>query len=193
MNASTNILDLPVDPVVPVSGNGISLTANENVAIQQASQNAEVTLDQTTINQIVSSLQQASQNGYTQLPSRDIPITTTGYNNDPQVQPNYVPPPTIPDYIQNVENPEEIIRTYNTQVKNSTSLDNAYNEIQTPLLLAVLYFLFQLPFFQKFLFDYIPILFKTDGNLNINGLLFKSFLFGLIFYLLNKLSNFAPF
>jgi hypothetical protein len=64
-----------------------------------------------------------------------------------------------------------------------------YNEIQTPLLLAVLYFLFQLPFFKKNLFTYFPILFSVDGNLNINGFLFTSILFGLIFYMLNKITT----
>jgi hypothetical protein len=64
-----------------------------------------------------------------------------------------------------------------------------YNEIQTPLLLSVLYFLFQLPFFRKFLYGYFPILFSNDGNLNINGFMFSSVLFGLIFYGLNKVTT----
>ena len=65
-------------------------------------------------------------------------------------------------------------------------MEDVYNEFQTPLLLAVLYFLFQLPFFRKILFNYMPFLFLQDGNLNINGFLFKSVLFGLIFYIIDK-------
>jgi hypothetical protein len=82
-----------------------------------------------------------------------------------------------------------MIDDYNKKRKHSDSLDEMYNEIQTPLLLAVLYFLFQLPFFRKFLFRYLPVLFSNDGNLNINGFLFTSTLFGLLFYLLNKVTN----
>ena len=72
----------------------------------------------------------------------------------------------------------------------TNSLDEMYNEIQTPLLLSILYFLFQLPFFRRFLFSYFPILFANDGNYNLNGYLFCSVLFGLLFHLLNKLTNY---
>jgi hypothetical protein len=188
MTDSTSILDLPTDPVGGGSiSNGISLSATENIQHEQPS---GLSLDQSTINQIVNGLQQASANGGTQLPSRDIPMTSTSHSNDPQVRPNYVPPPPQhdADYIQNYEDSNDMINTYNKNIKNNSTIDDVYNEIQTPLLLAVLYFLFQLPFFRKFLFSYIPILFSTDGNLNINGFLFTSILFGLVFYSINKFS-----
>ena len=199
MSDSTNILDLPTDPVGGGNiSNNISLNASENIVIPGQSHNQSMgegsaqglTLDQSTISQIVSGLQQATISGATQLPSRDIPMTTTGHSNDPQVQPNYVPPPPNNlDYIKNHEDTNDMIDDYNKKRKHSDSLDEMYNEIQTPLLLAVLYFLFQLPFFRKFLFRYLPVLFSNDGNLNINGFLFTSTLFGLLFYLLNKVTN----
>lgn len=192
MSESTSILDLPTDPVgggINASGGGISLTANETGQTSSSSQPSGFSLDQSTINQIVNGLQQASINGATQLPSRDIPMTTTGHSNDPQVRPNYVPPPPQnSDYIQNYEQTSDMINTYNKQMQNNNSLDDMYNEIQTPLLLAVLYFLFQLPFVRKLLYTYIPFLFSNDGNFNMNGYLFTSVLFGLVFYALNKLS-----
>jgi hypothetical protein len=82
-----------------------------------------------------------------------------------------------------------MVDRYNTNLNRQNSLDDMYNEIQTPLLLSVLYFLFQLPFFRKFLYGYFPILFSNDGNLNINGFMFSSVLFGLIFYGLNKVTT----
>jgi hypothetical protein len=192
MSDSTNILDLPTDPLGGGNiSNNISLSATEiNNQTQLQSQSA-FSLDQTTINQIVNGLQQATLSGSTQLPSRDIPMTTTGHSNDPQIQPNYVPPPPLQhnDYIKDYEQTNDIINSYSSNLKRQNNLDDAYNEIQTPLLLAILYFLFQLPFFRKFLFTYFPVLFSNDGNLNINGFLFTSILFGLIFYVLNKLSN----
>jgi hypothetical protein len=186
MSDSTNILDLPTDPVGGGNvSNNISLSATENVLV-----NSNVSLDQSTISQIVNGLQQASINGGTQLSSRDIPMTTNGHNIDPHIQPNYVPPPQNDiDYIKNYEQTNDMINEYNKNAQNVNTLDDMYNEIQTPLLLAVLYFLFQLPFFRKFLFSYFPILFSNDGNLNINGFVFSSILFGLLFYLFNKVNN----
>lgn len=194
MSDSTSILDLPTDPLGGGSiSNNISLSAseiNQQPPSQSQAQSA-FSLDQTTINQIVNGLQQATLTGATQLPSRDIPMTTTSHSNDPQIQPNYVPapPPQNNDYIKDYEQTDDMINNYNLNLKRQNSLDDAYNEIQTPVLLSVLYFLFQLPFFRKFLFTYFPILFSNDGNLNINGFLFTSILFGLLFYVLNKISN----
>jgi hypothetical protein len=192
MSESTSILDLPTDPIGN-NGNNISLSATENnvanhTNYQNSSSNGEINLDQSTISQIVSGLQKASLSGITQLASRDIPMSTS---IDPQIQTNYIPPtnPLNKDYIQEYENSSEIVNDYNKNQVNQNSLDEMYNEIQVPLLLAVLYFLFQLPFFRKFLFSYLPILFSNDGNLNINGFLFTSILFGLIFYLLNKITS----
>jgi hypothetical protein len=194
MSDSTSILDLPTDPVGGGSvSNNISMNAAENIQIsqqQQQQQQGGLSLDQTTISQIVSGLQQASISGATQLASRDIPRNSTGHNMDPNSQPNYVPPPPQNmNYINAYENSSDMVNDYNKNASRQNSLDDMYNEIQTPLLLAVLYFLFQLPFFRKFLFGYFPVLFSNDGNLNINGFLFTSALFGLLFYALNKVTN----
>ena len=191
MSDSTSILDLPTDPVGGGNiSNNISMAATENVVPQSGPPSAGLSLDQSTISLIVNGLQQASISGATLLPSRDIPMTTTAHNTDPQIQPNYVPQPENPvDYIKNYEESSDMIDEYNKNMSRQNSLDDMYNEIQTPLLLAVLYFLFQLPFFKRFLFGYFPVLFSNDGNFNINGFLFTSVLFGLLFYLLNKVTN----
>jgi hypothetical protein len=196
MSDSTSILDLPTDPIGGGNiSNNISINASENIQIPQQQQSSQgggsFSLDQTTISQIVNGLQQASISGATQLSSRDIPMNSTGHNIDPNIQPNYVPPPPPQNmnYIDKYEETSDMINNYNNNTLKQNSLDDMYNEIQTPLLLAVLYFLFQLPFFRKFLFGYFPVLFSTDGNLNINGFLFTSLLFGLLYYLLNKTTN----
>jgi hypothetical protein len=207
MSDSTSILDLPTDPVGGGSiSNNISIKASENMMPPNSNQGVNqvigqsananqningISLDQSTISQIVNSLQQASLSGATQLPSRDIPINTTALSNDPQIQPNYVPPPpeNVEDYITNYEQTSDMINNYNKNSNRQNSLDEMYNEIQTPLLLSVLYFLFQLPFFRRFLYTYLPVLFSKDGNLNLNGFIFTSVLFGLLFYILSKVTN----
>ena len=188
---TTSINDLPTD-----SSAGGSIGGNINLSISETSQNknavsspqtnqgfgSQLTLDQSTISQIVNGLQQASLAGATSLPSRDIPLQTTQLTSDSQVQPNYVPPPVAKDYINSID---DDINNYYVNEKNQNSLDTLYDEIQAPLLLAVLYFLFQLPFFKRSLFKYFPFFCHTDGNYNFNGLIFNCALFGFIYYTLS--------
>lgn len=203
---TTSINDLPTDPAGGGSiGGNVSLMANETnykIASGQQGQpqmqqgqpqvpSSSMSLDQSTISQIVNGLQQASIAGATSLPSRDIPQTTQAIINDPAVQANYVPPPqpSHSDYIKD----EETNYTYKEETINS-SLDSIYDEIQAPLLLSVLYFIFQLPIMRKLIFKYIPFLCSNDGNYNFNGLVFTSGLFGFIYYSLTKtMSHFNKF
>ena len=190
MNDSTNISDLPTDPAGGRGGGvntNISMSASEN-NMNTAAATAGINLDQTTINQIVSGLQQATAAGATMLPSRDIPMTTDSITSDPQIHPNYLPP-VREDYIANSgDSLGQVVNDYNRNMNRANSLDDMYNELQTPILLAVLYFLFQLPLFRRYMFNYFPVLFSKDGNMNVNGYVFNSVLFGLLFYLLNKIT-----
>jgi hypothetical protein len=195
VNTTTSIMDLPTDPANGGSmNNNINLNASETLQQSNMKNNSSsINLDQSTINQIVNGLQQASITGATQLPSRDIPMTTNNLTNDMSVQPNFIPPLSQNqgqnDYINNYQETNDIINDYNSNIERSNSLDDMYNEIQVPIMLAVLYFLFQLPFFRKFLFSYFPVLFSKDGNLNINGYIFMSSLFGILYYFLNKINT----
>ena len=181
---TTSINDLPTDPSGGGSiGGNINLAINENnVSIPQQNPGS-LSLDQSTISQIVNGLQQASLTGATSLPSRDIPLHTEQLTNDMQVQPNYIPQPVSRDYINDER---DDLNTYYASEKNQNSLDSLYDELQAPLLLAILYFLFQLPFFKKNLFKYLPFFCHSDGNYNFNGLIFTCALFGFIYYLLSK-------
>jgi hypothetical protein len=194
---TTSINDLPTDPAGGGSiGGNVNLVINENNNMSQMGQqsgtnNSQLSLDQITISQIVNGLQQASLAGATSLPSRDIPLHTEQLTNDAQIQPNYVPPPQTRDYINESD---DDINNYYTNEKNQSSLDSLYDELQAPLLLAVLYFLFQLPFFKKNIFKYLPFFCHTDGNYNFNGLVFTCALFGFIYYSLSKtVKHFSKF
>ena len=194
MSDTTNIFDLPTDPAGGGNiTNNINLKATETNLSPQPTNNAnsQLALDQNTINQIVSGLQQASTTGITQLHSRDIPMTTNAITQDPNIQPNYIPPvqQKNEDYINDYEETNEIMNSYNKNANIQNSLDEAYSEIQTPMLLAILYFLFQLPIVKKYLYSFFPALFLKDGNFNLYGYFFTSTLFGLIFYTLNKITN----
>ncbi len=193
---TTSIHDLPSDPVAggSVSGSNMSMSINETDSNNSNTNSRSLSLDQTTISQIVNGLQQASIAGATMLPSRDIPQTTHGITSDPQIQANYVPPAeTNNDYINDDDyDNDEAIHNYNRTADVKSSLDSIYDEIQTPLLLAILYFLFQLPIIRKTLCKYIPLLCNNDGNYNINGLVFTSVLFALIFFIFSKGISISP-
>lgn len=210
---TSNIFDLPVDNVGSIPNINLNINElNNNMQLQNSQENLQqnqainsqtiptnnnnnnqqMKLDQSTINQIINGLQQASLTGLTQLPSRDIPMDTSNISNDPQVQPNYIPPKNIDreDYINDYEKKENIINSYNNNEKINSSLDDFYNEIQIPLLISLLYFIFQLPFFKRFLYKNFIYLFGNDGNYNLYGLLFISVLFGLLIHLLIKTTHF---
>jgi len=188
MSDSTSIHDLPTDPTGGGNiSNNISLNATEIPNTSNPAPTASLTLDQSTISQIVSGIQQASSTGATLLPSRDIPRTTETMMQDPQIQANYIPQVQQKDYIRDYETPQEILNNYNRNVKQTDTLDDMYEEFQIPLLLAILFFFFQLPIFKKKLFTFLPFLFFKDGNYNIQGYIFMSVLFGLFYYLLSKI------
>jgi hypothetical protein len=179
---TTSIHDLPTEASV---GGSIGGTIVGGVSVDHPP-NSSITLDDKSISQIVNGIQQASLAGATQLPSRDIPLQTEQLTNDPQIQPNYIPKPSQKDidYI-NDSNTNNINEYYRAE-KNQHTLDDLYDELQAPLLLSVLYLLFQLPIFRKTVFTYLPFFCNTDGNYNFNGFVFTCALFGFIYYSLTK-------
>jgi hypothetical protein len=154
MSGVTNINDLPVNPSI---GGNVTMTISDTSMApqqqqqQQSSSSGQVSLDQTTINQIINGLQTASASGATHLPSRDVPINTEEIVKDPRVLANYLPPEPQQRYINQSETNEDIL--YEQQVKSGRAhtLDELYDEIQIPLLIGVLYFIFQLPAVRKML------------------------------------------
>jgi hypothetical protein len=147
MGDTTNIFDLPTDPAV---GGNMSMSINEKPSDSPVENQQSVALDQSTINQIINGIQKASSTGATLLPSRDIPTTTEQITKDPYIQPNYIPPPTSRDYIREYQTNDEIISNYESHKRSQSQLDMLYDELQTPLLLIVLFFMFQLPIFKKY-------------------------------------------
>jgi len=213
MSSTTSIHELPVDPAGGSGQSNVQLTANEPMNIQIPSQQQSPpqmapqppipqqapppaqavggipqSLDRESINSIVTGLQQASAAGVTQLMSRDMPTTSDHIVHDQQVDVNYVPPveDEHDNYLEREEDDEDIINAYNKKVSKENQLDKFYEDLQTPLMLAILFFMFQLPFLKKQLFVFIPALFMNDGNYNLYGFLFVSVLFAATYQLITK-------
>jgi hypothetical protein len=104
----------------------------------------------------------------TDLPSRDIPKETLPLVADPQVNPNYIQ--AKPQYI------EEQPRSY-----PPSKMEKWIDEFKMPILLAVLYFIFQLSMVQNIMKSTIPSVF-VDGQLTMTGVGVKSGMFGVAYY-----------
>jgi hypothetical protein len=205
---TTSISQLPGNNMLPsgseqpiqvqYNSNNVVLTKNEvvsepttqtqNPMMQQiSSQPSEE--NKIDYNEMIKQLQQATKAGATGLPSRDIPTDTNQIHADVQIKPNFIPETNNTDYIRNYQSQQDLISQSNTNQHNIDSLDSFYNEFQFPLLIAVLYFLFQLPIFRKTIKNVLPSLYGNDANPNLNGYMFNSLLFATIFYALVKIVN----
>lgn len=154
---------------------------------QQGSGVMQNAMSQQNMNQFVSGLQQASAAGLTALPSRDIPQTQSHLTHDQQMQPNYIKQEEQHlDYITEHQSNEEIIRKHAQKTEQLNSLDNFYNNLQTPILIAILYFLFQLPVVRKNVFKFAPSLFNKDGNPNLLGYVINSAIFASLYFSMTK-------
>jgi Fe2+ transport system protein B len=139
-------------------------------------------------------LQELQQLSHQRIPSRDISNDTSLYQQDVQIKPNYIPKSNISsDYVRDYEDmTDKNYKEYQQKKKEKNKLDNFINEFQTPIFVAILFFLFQLPIINKLIFKKFGFLslHDADGNFNIYGLLLKSILFGGIYYSVFKLINF---
>jgi hypothetical protein len=140
------------------------------------------------MNEIVTGVQQASASGATDLPSRDIPNSSVHFA-DPEVQANFVPPPNNDnrDYIQTHGNDDEILAKRYQRHNSKDSLEVLYDEFQIPIIIGLLYFLFQLPVFKSKLLSLLPALHNNDGNPNLSGFIVSSLFFSVMYYVISKL------
>jgi hypothetical protein len=138
------------------------------------------------------------QGGYAapdqRLPSRDIPSNHLDYTNDPEIKPNYIPKATLTrDYIKEYEfNEEKVIREHEKKKHRKRVVDDIFTSLHTPLVITFLYFIFQMAIVTKTMYKTLQFLqiYHTDGNLNIYGMVFKSILFGAVFYGIHKMLDF---
>jgi len=143
-------------------------------------------------NELISQIQKAAVYGSTALPSRDIPMEPVKIMNDVQSQPNYIPPPqSQEDYINNSISPQNIIETNMREYKQDSMFEKIYAEFQLPLIIGLLFFLFQLPVVKQYNKSLLPFLFKTDGNPNLYGYIANSIMFASMVHILLKLVTYV--
>jgi hypothetical protein len=126
------------------------------------------------------------------LPPRDIPMDTTVYTNDEQIQPNYIPP--LPPKQMNLMNEymlkyeqekEKEWKDNNEKKRKKSRMDTIIENSQIPIFVAILFYIFHMPLVNQYIFRKLSFLsiYENDGNFNTYGLLLKSILFGVVYYL----------
>jgi hypothetical protein len=137
---------------------------------------------------------QLQQQAPVRLPSRDISRDTTGYAQDEQIQPNYIPKSNVSsDYVRDYEDmTERNLREYEEKKRKESRLDMLMTEFQIPFFIALLFLLFQLPRINKVLFKRLSFMgiHHLDGNLNFYGMVLKSILFGVAYYFSVKTADY---
>jgi len=97
----------------------------------------------------------------TSLPPRDIPRNTIEHTADPQVTATYIPPPPA-QYIE-------------TPAKQGT-MDKYLTEFRYPILVAILYIVYQNPVVQDHLVQLFPAIF-------VDNTIIQGVCFGIIYYI----------
>ncbi len=179
------IVDNSVSKLEEQRKNDIQQVISQQAPQPQAPQPQQQSGESMDINSFITGIQNAAANGGLQLPSRDIPQSQNHLTQDSQLKPNYIPDSNT-DYIENSYNHNEIINQNKRKETNVNNLDSLYDDIHIPIILAVIYFVFQLPIIKKNTLKYIPSLFSKDGNYNFSGYIVTSIAFASSYYFIIK-------
>ena len=211
MSDTTSIDDLPLSSqTAGLGGNygggggggGAPLIYSPNVSTDPSFQNQQhpQQIPGNVMNEVLQGVQRASANGMTMIPTRDIPMNPNSFTHDDQARPNYVPQfeggggggggaGGERDYIREHTSMESIVRANARQSNQLDSLEAIYYDLQMPILLGVLYFIFQMPVFRAQLLHFLPSLFGEDGNFKMIGLIATSSMFASSFFVIMKIFN----
>ena len=173
------------DEQPPSTQENIKLEYHENKKVPsiQAVQNTREE-ETKNMNSFVTGLQNASSAGVLQLPNRDIPQQQAHIVQDEKANQDYIPEAN--DYIDKFQTNDDIIKKNTIKKNQQEDLDNMYNVLHTPILVGLLFFIFQLPILKKTLYSILPFMFKKDGNLNLTGYIGHSVLFAATYFIIHK-------
>ena len=155
------------------------LPSSENIQLSVEPKN-----DSVNMNDLFKEIQSSGESG--NLPSRDIPMDKNKIAMDKASTPNYIP--EHEHYIdeEEFETAETVVDKKKRKDNQNDSLEVLYEEIQFPILLGVIYFIFQLPVFNTYMNKYASFAFRGDGGLNLSGVVLKSIMFAGCYYILTK-------
>ena len=82
---------------------------------------------------------------------------------------------------------EKELKTHEEKKKKKSKKDEIIEQSQLPIFLSILFFLFNMPFINRMFFQRFAFLYEADGNISTYGLLMKSSLFGIAYYLFSTI------
>jgi hypothetical protein len=90
---------------------------------------------------------------------------------------------TEDDYIKNYQVPNTTEATGDTRATAET----LFEQFKIPIIVGLLYYIFEMPAIQKLLLKAFPKMFKSDANINDYGALLMAIIFGTLYYGITKL------
>jgi hypothetical protein len=142
---------------------------------------------ETAPNDVLQQIKEELSNITNPLPSRDIPQNALSVVQDIQTTPNYIPSSDKYNYIEQDINHNKIVSSYERLEGISEGVNSLYEEFQYPLLIGILYFIFQLPIFKTSISIHFPYLITKENTYNLYGYIFVSFLYSISFTFLFKI------
>ena len=107
------------------------------------------------------------------LPSRDIPTHTQPHVIDENSKTNYVPKPE--KQVRFVE--EDEVNDLHEDLERNEKFESSIFRYKEPIILALLFFIFQMSIVNAKLYQYVPKLFVQEGELTGFGVIVKAGLF----------------
>ena len=113
---------------------------------------------------------------------------------DDQIIANHIPKPKLTtDYLRDYEDKLTKLSAEYQKTKHQESLiTSVYDEMQIPILIGLMFFMFQMPIVNTLMYRYLTFLkiYNEDGNLNLYGLIFKSVAFGLFYFAFIRITTY---
>jgi len=139
------------------------------------------------------------ENEHQRLPSRDIRIDSTEFTQDNEIKANYIPTPrNMKDYLKEYEikneeeNEQHKIAKHKKNKKRVRFTDDLFVQLQMPILIGILYFIFQQGVINRILMklsERFVKLYNEDGSIGLYGNLTKSILFAAAFFAMVKMEG----
>ena len=171
---TTSIQELPTTQNAP----------SNQIVVQQTGQmeGQQITHPPNELNNIIAGLQKAASNVATELPTRDRPMQTNQVMMDQNIKTDYVPEQSSEDYIKNYHTQQAQLQQIQQDTQRTYNMSYLIDELQLPIIVGLLFYIFQMPFTNSLLQKYLTFMFKKEGNYNQTGYISISVLFGAIYY-----------
>tara|TARA_B100000683_G_C12388348_1_gene514389 strand:- start:133 stop:840 length:708 start_codon:yes stop_codon:yes gene_type:complete len=167
-----------------------------NPQMKQAVQmDGELDVDPVIMNKVINDVQKQSQregDHTLRPPQRNIPTEPhmESLMQDASAHPTRLP--SEPSYsLPFMDSANKIVGSLGKKKNKELSLHSMFEMLQLPILMALLYFLFQLPIVRTNLRQYLPFTYQEDGTLSLVGFVVHSSIFGVAAFIINYTQDYC--